>query len=195
MDLLTHLVLENPTTLLVLLIITTIIMGMLWRRSGSSRCRFAAGACVAAGFLVLLVAYLVETDRERLQRTLATMGEAADHGRAEVFIERLSPAFRTGSLDKAGMAGIVRRGLAVVRVKADRPVIVMGDGRATVTQSYRFRSVPEAGAALPPAYQRIVWEGAFRREADGEWRLTAAKAVHPREMLPEEAARHLSRLR
>jgi len=195
MELLRHFVLEDPTTLMVALIITTVILGMFWRRTGSIPCRWAAAACIGAAALVLLAAYLVETDRESLERSLQIMGKAAGQGRAQVFIERISPDFKTGSLDKDGLAGIVRSGLERVRVTADRPVIIMGDGRATVTQPYYFRAAPESGLGLPQAYRRIVWEGTFQIEADGEWRLTAAKATHPREMLPQEAARFLQRTR
>jgi len=190
-DLLRHFVYENPTTVLVALIIATVVLGTIWRRTGSAGCRWAALACVTVGLLVTLLAYVVETDRERLQATLRTMAEAIDAGRPDPVIACISPEYRSDSLDKEGLADIVRRGLKYVRAAAEAPRIVMRDREALVTQASRFRPAPGSQVVLPHPYQRIVWEAVFAPDTDGEWRLRSAKVIHPRDMLPQEAARHL----
>ncbi|MBL7139293.1 MAG: hypothetical protein ISS74_00125 [Planctomycetes bacterium] len=191
MDLLRHLVFENPTTLLVALAIATVVCGTIWRRRGASGCRLAAVVCVAAGLLVGVLAYTVETDRERLVRTLDVMDRAVDAGRAEAFIACISPAYKSDSLDKDGLANLVRRGLEYVRASAEAPQLAIGDTDAVVTQTYRFRPAPGTPLTIEKQYERITWEGVFGPDADGKWRLRSARATHPREMLPQEAARLL----
>jgi len=191
MTLLHYLVFDNPAALLVVLVIGAVLLGTIWRRTGAAGCRWAAFTCIAAGVLVTLVAYLVETDRERLDRTLRTMADAVDEGRPEPFIACISPDYEGGALGKDGLADIVRQGLTHVRASAAAPTVRMDDGRATVTQTYRFRPAP--GSRTPVAERRppVVWEGTFGPDADGEWRLRSARAVSPRVMLPQEAARYL----
>jgi len=191
MDLLRYFVFENPATLLVVLIIATVILGTIWRRTGAAGCRWAAFTCIAAGLLVALLATLVETDRERLGRTLDTMADAVDEGRPEAFIACISPAYGSRALSKDGLADIVRQGLTYVRASAKAPKVTMGDGEATVTQAYRFRPAPGSPVRVAEQRPRVVWEGTFGPDADGQWRLRAARAISPREMLPQEAARYL----
>ncbi len=191
MDLIRHLLYENPTTLLVALIIATVVLGTIWRRSGSRGCRWAAVACIAVALGVTLLAWAVETDRERLQATLETMAEALDEGRPGPLIGCISPQYRSDSLNKDGLADIVRRGLKYVRAATEAPQVAMGDGEALVTQASRFRPAPGSRVMLPQPYQRVVWKAVFAPDADGEWRLRSARVVSPREMLPQEAARYL----
>jgi len=193
MDLARHLLFENPATALAVLAIAAILLATVWRRTGARGCRLAALACLLAAAVLALAAWLVETDRERLARTLRTMAEAADAGRAEAFIERISPAYDDGTFGKAELADLVRRGLERVRAEAESPAIRMGRGEAVVTQAYRFRPAPGSGAAGLGAFERVVWEGRFAPAPDGEWRLRRAEAVHPRRMPPAEAGRYLRR--
>jgi len=191
MDVLRHFVLEHPATALVVLIIAAVLLGALWRRTGSAGCRAAAIACLAAAGLLALVAWLVETDRERLARTLETMAEAADEGRPEALVACISPHYESGGQGKDGLADIVRRGLTCVRASAGAPKVNMGRGQATVTQTYRFRPVPGSRLRADQRLPAVEWEGTFGPDADGEWRLRSARALSPRPMLPQEAARYL----
>ncbi|MFO8013784.1 MAG: hypothetical protein R6X20_10825 [Phycisphaerae bacterium] len=191
MDALRYFVFENPATLLVVLLIATVLLGTVWRRTGAKASRAAAGACLAATVLVALLAWLVETDRERLERTLDTMARAADEGRPEAFIERISPDYRTDGQGKEGMADLVRDGLKYVRASAGGATVDMRDGKATVTQTYRFRSAPGQRVNVAERFPRVEWEGTFGPDADGEWRLRSARVLSPRAMLPQEAVRYL----
>jgi hypothetical protein len=191
MDALRYFVFENPATLLVVLLIATVLLGTLWRRTGKPAARGAAGVCLAVALLVALLAWLVETDRERLQRTLETMARAADAGRPEAFIERISPDYRSDGLGKEGMADIVRHGLEYVRASAGGHTVRMEDDAATVTQTYRFRAAPGMRAPVADRFPRVEWQGTFGPDADGEWRLRSARVLSPRPMLPQEAVRYL----
>ena len=193
MDLARHLLFENPATLWVLLVIAAVVCGMIWRRTGSRGCRTVAGACVAAGVAIGILAWAVETDRERLLRTIKTMGDAVAAGHAETFIERISPQYRSGNLGKDALADVVRLGLEQVRAEAGGPSIAFGQGDAVVTQTYHFYPAPGAKASPEIPYERVVWEGVFGPDPDGEWRLRSATAVSPRRMRPEEAVRYLPR--
>ena len=191
MDLLRHLVFENPATLLVVLIIATVLLGTIWHRTGAKASRAAAATCLAVALLVALLAWLVETDRERLDRTLRTMAEATDEGRPERLVACISPDYRSDGLGKDGLADIVRHGLEYVRASAGAPKVEMGQGEATVTQTYRFRPAPGSDLRTAERFPPVVWEGTFGPDADGEWRLRWARAVSPRVMLPQEAVRYL----
>jgi len=190
MDLARYLLLENPLTLWILLGIAAVVAGLAWMRTGSRRAARAALGCLAAGVLVGVLAWAVETDRERLLRTLDTMAKAVDRGDAEALIECISPEYRSGPSDKAALAAIVRLGLQRVRATAETPVIRQRDREACVTQAYTFRPAPGA-RPVPAEFERVTWEGAFAPDPDGEWRLRAVAATQPLHMTPEEAARHL----
>ena len=193
MGLIRYLIFENPTTLWALLVIAAVACGTIWRRTGSRGCRAAGAACVAAGVLVGILAWAVETDHERLQRTLTTMNDAMTAGHAERFIERISPLYQSGALGKAALADVIRRGLTHVRADADTPTIAFGSGDAVVRQSCRFYPAPGSKMMLPPEAHRVVWEGVFAPDPDGEWRLRSATAISPRRLTPEQAARYLPR--
>jgi len=191
MHVIRHLIFENPTTLLVALGIAAVVCGTVWHRTGSSAWRLAAALCIAVGLLIGILATTIETDRERLVRTLKTMGRAVDDGRPQAFADCISDQYKSGSLDKDGLANLVRRGLQYVRASADVPHVVMTDSVATVTQTYVFRPAPGTPTVISKTYERVTWEGEFAPDADGRWRLRAARAIRPREMLPQEAARFL----
>jgi hypothetical protein len=194
MDLIRYLLFENPLTLLVALGMAALTAGIAWVRGGSRRARTAAIACLAAGAGLTILAWAVETDRERLTRTLRTMAMAADTGNADAFIERVSADYRNGPPDKAVLAAVVRLGLQQLRATADTPIIDLRQGEATVVQVYQFRPAPGSRMILSTGYDRVTWEGVFAPDSDGQWRLRCAVATQPRRITPEEAGRYLQRL-
>ena len=195
MDLLRYLIFENPLTLWIVLGMAAIACGLVWTRTGSRQARAAAVTLIAIAAAVAVLSWLVETDHERLIRTLDTMGKAAATGNADMFVERISPLYQSGSAGKEDLASVVRLGLQYVRAATETPTIVMTDGRATVTQACRFTPAPGLRMPLPPEAQRVVWEGQFAPDGDGEWRLRAAVALSPKRMAPEEAVRYLPRVK
>ena len=193
MDLVRHLVLENPTTLWIVLGIAAVVCLAAWSRTGSRPARTAAFALVAVGAVVGVLSWAVETDREKLVRTVRLMARAADTGNADALLEGVSPGYRNGPATKEALAEVVRLGLAQVRAEAEAPTIQMQDGRAVVTQTWRLRAAPGARRAVPEGFDRVVWQGVFGPDGDGEWRLRSAQALEPVRMAPEEAARYLRR--
>ena len=198
MDMLRHVLLENPLTLLIVLGVAEILALVAWRRTRSRRATAAAIALPAAALLVGLLALAVETDYERLMRTVETMARAADSGDAEAFIERISPDYVNRGARREDLAAVVRLGLACVRASADRPTLRWEDGRAVVQQTWDFRPAPgrpESRRAGIEGQQRVrvLWEGVFAADGDGEWRLRSAMALKPKHLTPEEAARYLPR--
>jgi hypothetical protein len=187
MSLIKHLVFEDPLALWIALGIVAVLAGVLWSRSGSKLALACAIACVAAAVAVAITSYLVETEFEKLQRTLNIMARAAATGDADAFIERISPDYQNGPASRETLAAIVRKGFEQVRAKAESPTIVETDGQATVTQVYNFTA---AGSHKPlvAGSDMVKWEGGFARDADGQWRLRWARAIEPLRLTPEEAA-------
>jgi len=195
MDLVRYLFLENPLTLGILLALGTVAAGAIWSRTRSRRTLAAMVAMPLAAGLLVLLAHLVETDRERLLAALDALARAVDTGDAEAFLAHVSADYTSGPYGKDSLAAAARVGLAHVRATAETPLVHQTDGEATVNQTYRFRPAPAARFTLPQGRECVRWEGRFVREADGQWRLKSAVAVSPMRMTPEEAARLVPRAR
>jgi len=191
MDLLEHLFFENPLTLLVFLGMAALVAGIAWMRSGSRHARIAAIVCVGIGVTVTLVAWAVETDREKIQRTLATMAKAIRKGDADALLERVSPQYQNGGADKTVLAGVVRTALKQTWATAESAVIERIGAQARVTQVYQFHPAPGCRPLLPPGDDRVKWEGVFVRDTDGQWRLFSVTAIEPSRITPEEAAKYV----
>jgi hypothetical protein len=194
MDILRHLLFENPLTPCIVLGLVALGAGFYWSRTGSWRARTLALACCVAAAGLIILAWAVETDRERVARTLQLMSDAASRGDAEILIAQISPDFDGAAGGKAGLAAVVQTGLKYLRAAADEPDIRIEGGRATVTQVYRFSPAPNSRIIMPPQYEKITWEGAFAPDPDGRWRLRSAVATKPERMTPADAARGLMKL-
>jgi len=191
MSLLRHLIFENPTTLLVVFGIAAVISVVAWQRNKSGRAGVAAVLFAAAAALVGILAWAVETDYEKVVRSVTTIGDAAEDGSADALIERISPKYQNGPYGKQELAGIVRQALGVIRAMPQSPVIQMGEGKAAVTQEYRIAPAPGMRMALDAARRDVTWEGKFAPDDDGEWRLRSAIATQPQRIRPEEAVKYL----
>jgi hypothetical protein len=191
MDILRHLVFENPLSPCIVLGLVAVAAGLIWSRTGSRR---ALAVIVAAGVAAAVLAILsiaVETDQERVDCSLRMMAQAGARGDAEALIERISPQYGNAPASRDSLVAVVRFGLGRVRVAAEDPAIRMGDQQATVTQTYRFSAAPGQRFALPPSHNYITWEATLAPDADGQWRVRAATAVRPERLTPEEAAGRL----
>ena len=191
MSLLRHLIFENPTTLLVVFGIAAVIAVVAWQRNKSGRAGVAAVLFAVAAALVGILAWAVETDYEKVVRSVTTIGDAAEDGSADALIERISPKYQNGPYGKQELAGIVRQALGVIRAMPQSPVIQMGEGKAAVTQEYRIAPAPGMRMALDAARRDVTWEGKFAPDDDGEWRLRSAIATQPQRIRPEEAVKYL----
>ena len=191
MHLIKHLLLEDPLALWIALGIVAVLAGVWWSRTGSRRALACGTAFVIAAVTVGVLAWLVETDREKVVRTLDVMARAAAAGNSETFIERISPQYQNGPFTKEILAAVVRKGLEQVRVADQTPVIVEAEGQAAVTQVYVFTAAPGSRAAIPPGGEAVTWEGQFAPDPDDEWRLRSARALKPVRITPEEAIQYL----
>ena len=200
MDILKHLFLENPLSLWIGLALAEIVTLIVWWQSRSRRAAIGLAAFPAAALAVGLVAWAVQTDYERLVRTLEVMARAADTGDAEALIERISPEYQpasprgvNGRARREDLAAVVRLGLRHVRATAATPTIQWEDGRAVVRQTYLFRPAPGSRFDAGQPFRDVVWEGVFQPDADREWRLRSAVAIRPVRVTPEEGVRYLPR--
>jgi len=211
MDILKHLFLEDPLSLWIGLALAEIVTLIVWWQSRSRRAAIGLVAFPAAALAVGLVAWAVETDYERLVRTLDVMARAADTGDAEALLERISPEYQpaspagstgreawrprgvNGRARREDLAAVVRLGFRHVRATAATPTIRWEDGRAVVRQTYLFRPAPGSRFAANQAFRDVVWEGVFGPDADREWRLRSAVAIRPVRVTPEEGVRYLPR--
>ena len=194
MDILRHLLFENPLTPCIVLGLAALGAGFFWSRTGSKRARGLAVACCGVAAALIVVAWAVETDHERVARTLWIMSDAASRGDAETLIAQISPEYEGGPHGKDGLAAVVRLGLGHVRATAGEPDIRIEGGRATFTQVYHFSPAPKSRIVVPPQYQKFTWEGTLTPDPDGQWRLRSAIATKPERMTPADAARGLMKL-
>ena len=191
MDILRHLVLENPLSPCIVLGLVAVAAGLIWSRTGSRRALAVIVAAGGAAAILAILSIAVETDQERVDRSLRMMAQAGARGDAEALIERISPQYGNAPAARDSIVAVVRFGLGRVRVSAGDPAIRMGDKQATVTQTYRFSPAPGQKFALPPSHDYVTWEATLAPDADGQWRVRAATAVRPERMSPEEAAGRL----
>jgi hypothetical protein len=194
MDILRHLLLENPLTPCIVLGLIAVVAGFFWSRTASRRALGVVLACCLATAVIVTVSWLVETDRERVVAALQRMSAAATRCDAEAFIGEISPEYDPAAGGKAGISTVVRSGLRILRAHGEEPAIRMEDGRATVTQVYHFSPAPNSRLVVPREYEAITWEGAFAPDADGRWRLRSVVATRPERMSPQDAARGLIKL-
>jgi hypothetical protein len=190
-DILRHIFFEDPLTLWIFFGIGAIVAAAFWSRTGSRWALVTAGGFVTAAVVVGLVAWLVDTDYERLVRSINMIGKAVETGNADAFIERISPEYQNGPFRKDDLAEAARKALPLVRAIPRTPVIKPTGTEATVTVQYIFSRV--SGKGPGEGEIAVTWEGKFAPDADGEWRLRSALALYPERIAPEAAAATLLR--
>jgi hypothetical protein len=190
-DILRHIFFEDPLTLWILFGIGAILAAAVWSRTGSWWALVTGGALVAAAVVVGLVAWLVDTDYERLVRSVNAIGRAVETGNVDAFIERISPEYQNGPFRKEDLAEAARKAMPLVRATPRSPQRITWNDtatEATVTVQYIFSRV--SGKGPGEGEIAVTWEGKFAPDPDSEWRLRSAMAIHPDRIAPESAARH-----
>jgi len=192
MDLIRHLLFENPLSLWIALGLVAVAAGAIWTRTRSEKALWVAAGSVMAGLGLAVLAWAVETDREKVIRTLDMMASAVEKGQTTALIERVSPEYKNGRFSKDDLAEAVTAALPRVRISGTGdPTITMGDGEATVQQEYVFQIQQGSDATFAGVQIPVTWEGRFAPDPDGQWRLRSAIAIKPERITPEEAARHV----
>jgi len=192
MNTVSFLLFENPITLWVVLGVIEIAALAVWQRTRSRRAVKVLVAMPAIAVAVGILSAAVATDYESVLRTIGAMDRAVVTGNADAFLAEVSSDYGSGAGDKAALAAAVRLGLASVRAAPSAAVLRRettpeGEPRFRATQDYRLRPAPGSEMPIPPEWQCVTWEGEFRRDADGRWRLIAAVSVHPERLRAEEA--------
>jgi hypothetical protein len=183
MGVLRSLFLEDPRPLWVILAIAEILVLAAWSRGRARWKLWTLAALPLVGVLLGLLDWAVETDYEKVQRSVRTIAQAAQAGNADRLIERISDSYQSGPYRKEHLAALVRWGLPQVTVRPQPSSIFFDGSTATVEQRYRFDSTNRAEFQLNEA---ITWEGRFAPDPDGEWRLRQVMMISPFERRPEE---------
>ena len=184
MTVLRNLFLEDPRTIWVVLGIAEFILLASWTRGRTRWKLWALIALPVAGVLVGLLDWAVETDYEKVRRSVRTISQAAKDGDADRLIQRISDSYESGRFRKKDLAGLVRWGLLQVTVQTLPPTISFEDDRGIVRQTYLFTSTSRASFHI--RNESILWEGTFEQDPDGEWRLRKVMMLQPFERQPEE---------
>jgi hypothetical protein len=184
MELLKHVLFEDPLLAYIVMAIATLITAAMWYRTRSRRSRILLAVWPLVAVAVGLLAALVETDREKVDRTWRQV-DAAIVARDDIAAMRnIAEDFSADGFDKVEL-----RKLAQFCNTALRPdeittwffTIKEIDGRsarATVAVFYN-------GSVHP---FRTDWELTFTPQRDGEWRISKAKCLAPEQFTLQAAS-------
>jgi len=171
-------VLENPTVLLVLLFVLAMSAGAVYRVRRSKAALAVAAFGAAAMVVVVTLALLVDTDRERVEKLLDDVRMALHAGDAEEFRRHVHPEFSDGgSVDAAALGASVERILSVLKISrishAAEPPRFAGD-RAEVVVSLST----DVQSPAPFRGHESTWLLRLRRHeaAPRRWALSAIRA-------------------
>ncbi len=138
----------------------------------------ASSALVAAAALVLLACDGGDDPEARLQRTIATMEEAAESGDRGAFLSYVAADFggQGGRLDRRGLGDLLRvqllRHSRINAAIASQDVQLFEGGRASVRMRVLLTGGPRAWL---PESGRIYSVETGWRESDDGWRLISAR--------------------
>ena len=137
--------------------------------------------CIVACLIGLyyLLDRFVETDREQVRRKLAEMADGVRARDAGAIFQHISERFDTWRMDRAAFRRWVEDQLPTVEELRVSNITFPGggnpaDGTLRVTFDARVTS-----GRLPTGAGSVFVDATFRRDADGQWRLTAFQASSP----------------
>lgn len=173
--LLQHLVLESPWALALVLLLVGVALVFIARRSGRGHAGPAYVGCVlmALAVLVPIIAYLVETGRERIAQNTRDLALAPeDPFDLQTILDLTTQDVRLIDMDREGLIALAPRFEEVVKIEDVRVTNLMTVqdsetyGRSYVAVLGRFHS--SQGISSPFKVQAIL---RWRREPDGKWRM------------------------
>lgn len=183
MDLMARLFLEHPWPIYLAAGLAEIILLILWRLRQTPNSAKALAIPPAAALAVGLLATLVTTDRERIERAIDTLAAAAVAGDARTVGDYIDPAYR----DPAGADA------TAIRIAAERALGAVDVTRCVVLSkeievrgsSAEARVKTFVDADAPVVVDRallIEWRIRWRKRADDAappWRIISAEVVSP----------------
>lgn len=174
-------VLESPWALAVALLALAVGLFVAGGRRDQARLQWSSLVPLLAAVGVLAVSYAVETDRERIAGQTRALAEAvADPFDAEAMRSRLTEdVYLLGLGGRDVLMRVAERASERVRIRRysvmDLRVHVQGarSGRSYIA----VWADTEGGQRYPGGWFRTQWLLNWRKEADGEWRLSGVDRV------------------
>lgn len=170
---------DDPT--LVYLILATLALGLgaaFWR-TRKQKLLLAAGGAVALLGIVALIDALIDTPREKVERSFSRMTASAKRADIPGVFQGMSPSFRFGNMNKDAFqksctdAAKHWQVTEVVLWEADIRDIKESAGTAEV--EFRAKARGSFGGGYDYYFVRSVWV----RDADGEWRMQSFRLFNP----------------
>lgn len=170
---------ENPWPFAILLAAALAVTWLMLLRFQDPRILRAALVLLALLPVPFLLDYLVLTPAEEVEEILDQLSQAAVRGDAEAIVGRLSMSYAHGGLDHAGLASLIRRETAGIRLSSlrlnGRSIVADKDG--TVTANF-VAVLSGSRGGYTADYVPIRLRLTFQREPDG-YRIVRVQRFEP----------------
>jgi len=191
MEGLKHVCFEQPLLLYVLAALAELITVAIWYSTRARWTRLMLLVWPLAGVGLGLLAWAVETDREKVQHCWERIAAAIDALDAPGALANVAEDFRSAALDKRGLA-----------VLADFSAKALKPGEVTIA-SFTIEEVGPQSAKTkvlviyhsPQGPFRTDWEVSFAPQRDGLWRVNRADCIRPLGFTLKEAGVELRRVK
>jgi len=178
-----------PLWLLGVLAVAEVVTLVVWLARRTRTAGLAAAVPALLAGLVLLVAWLVVTDRERIERgyqAIAADLVAGRTGALQVYLDEdcrvgLDPEARVLALDKADVIRLAERYVAEMKlreIKLSRMTVDVGAGRGESEVTTMIHSDwPDVAGATFAIRWRVTWV-----EREDGWRVLRAQTTGPKDL-------------
>jgi hypothetical protein len=180
MDTLKSVLFENPLAIYVVLALAEVVLAWMWYTRRDRRLVRWLLVVPAAGLVVALTAWLVVTDREKIERNLKDMAAAVVAGDFDKLGSHLDAScYAPVGASSIGQQELLDRGREVVRLHHVRQITlesidtaIAGPNASTLlnTRIYLSNFITDSIA--------ITWKMQWGKR-DGQWRLTAVQIDKP----------------
>jgi len=172
MEMLRHVFLEQPLPVYLICGVAELV-SLAFRRNRRVGLLLLVWPAVAAA--VGLLAWAVDTDREKVEHCWNRIQAGLDARRADRIMENVAEGFHGDGLDKPALGALAD--LALPTLKKDEVQVVEFRIEEVARRSARTRLGVIYNGLGHPFYTQ--WEVLFGPQADGKWRVTAARCTEP----------------
>jgi hypothetical protein len=162
---------EDPTPVYILLAVAVAVLAAAYWNTRKRAYLFGiAGVLLLAG-AVWLIDFLVVTEREKLNATVASMGRALRALDTDRVFQHISESFEYGGMKKAGFQETVRRGIRQFQVQDLQiwNVEIRDLNPEKRTAKVEFNAKAKGNWSGGADYYLV--EADFALEPDGQWRM------------------------
>ena len=167
---------EPSTALYAILGVVTLVLGITAARRQKRSDAINFGIAAAVLLAVFLIDRAVESPREAVVRKVQEMGQASRDKKHDDLFKHVSDAFKYKSLDKAGLRDKAKQAEAMGFGGISEYDLARSGFKAvndtTVEHGFRVKTHSQ-----PEVHLFVV--ATFKKESDGEWRLTTFKLYDP----------------